>query len=455
MLGALQAAIPDVYVGEDGVIRIIFTIEAGQLSNLSLANQLALEDMFISSASLQALRQHGQESAIPMDEGTRSVGTLRFFGNGGTYVPIGTQVGYDPGNGLEIIYYVTTVDGTLPNPGSPSAPVAAINAVAGNLNGLYEYMVTFVTAEGETEPSPVSNAVSPVNQQVNLTGIPLGGPGTTVRRIYRAKDGSGIFRRIYETPNNTITSYTDNITDAVMNAGTVVPTVNTATAITLAGESEDVGIDKNAAIGAITILTNAPATLTDVVNQTAFQGGTDPEDTESYRQKLLTNLRNPQTGSPDDLKAWAERVAGVETATVFNNNNLGTTQNGHATVRISGPNGTVPGSDVITAVQNALNDLALANITIHVTTFNAVVTAVTVDVTTTSTYTLADVTPSVQTAIQNYINGLAVGETLYISGIIAAVKPLPGIADVTVTTPATNQTTAATDKRTPGTITVT
>jgi len=144
-------------------------------------------------------------------------------------------------------------------------------------------------------------------------------------------------------------------------------------------------------------------------------------------------------------------VAGVDSATVFPN----TPAAGSVTVRISGPNGTVPDASVISATQAALAQQDLANVTIVVSAFTAIPTNVTVDVTTSGTYALADVTASVQQAISNYINSLSVGGTLYVSGIIDAVWGLAGIADVVVTTPATNQTTAADSKRTPGTISVT
>lgn len=451
MLTALTAAISDAYVGEDGVARIIFEIEAGQLENLYLANQLLLEDSFVTTASFQALRRYGEQYGIIMQDGTQSTGTLTFFGGGGTYIPIGTEVAYDPGEGLDVIYFETTSDGTIPNTGIPSAPVAAVNAVAGNLNGLYEYVVTFVTAAGETLPGAESNAASPTNQQVALSGIPVGGPGVIARRIYRDKDGAGVFRRIAEIANNTATTYNDNITDTAMNSGSLVPTQDTASQITVNGQSQNSGVENNVAAGTIAELSNAPATLTSVINSTPFTGGADPEDTETFRARLLDYLQNPQTGSASDLKTWAENVPGVGTATIFPNSPA----NGSVTVRITGESGAVPSADLIALVQQTLEDLDLANITIIVTSFTAVPTDVSVDVTTTGTYTLADVTPSVQTAIITYINSLDVGETLRISGIIDAVFGLPGILDVTVTTPATNQTTNATDKRTPGTISVT
>jgi uncharacterized phage protein gp47/JayE len=453
MQAAAQSAIPDIYVGADGVLTIIWTVESGQLENAFLANQLLLEDMFVQTASLQALRQHGQQYGVGLEDGTRSEGTLTFSGAGGTYVPIGTQVGYDPGNGGEIVYFDTITDGTTPNPGDPAAPVAAVGT-AGVLNGLYEYYVTFYTAAGESLPSPASNAVSPVNQFTGISALPIGGPGTIGRRLYRVKDGTGSPRLVVQIADNVTTAYGDNAADATVNANPAAPTVSTAIQITVNGQSEDVGIDKNLVAGAINIITNAPMGLATVTNPVPFTGGSDPEDSEQFRQKLLDNLRNARSASPDDIKFWAEQNLNVEQATVFTNNNLGTAQNGHTTVRLVGPNGSVPSAATISAVYDDLVARGFANITFHVSAFNAVATPVTVDVTPFGTYTVADVTPSVQQAVADYINGLAAGEMLYISGIITAVKPLTGILDVVVTVPATNQATAADAKRTPGTVTV-
>lgn len=451
MLTALTTAVPDAYTGEDGVTRIIFEIEAGQMENLYLANQILLEDMFVVTASYQALISHGDQYGLAMNQGSLSTGTLQFEGDGGTYVPLGTEVAYDPGNGLPIVYFITVTDGTTPNPGDPTAPTAAINATAGNLNGLYEYAVTLVTPTGETLPSPISVAVSPVNQQVNLSAIPLGGTGTTSRRIYRDKGGTGIYRLVATISNNTATTYTDNITDAAVASGSLAPTDDTARRVQVQGQSEATGIEGNVVAGVVNDLTNAPAALTGVTNTTAFTGGADPEDTEDFRTRLLSFLRNPQTGSPSDIQGWAENVPGVESATIFPN----VPGPGQVTVRISGTGGSVPSAQLISDVQAAINAQDLANITVAVMTFTPVVTNVTVDVTTAGTYVLADVIPAVQNAISSYINELPVGGTLYVSGIIDSVFGQAGVADVTVTTPTTNQTTAADSKRTPGAITVT
>jgi len=455
MLSQLAAAIPDAYTGEDGNWSITFEINAGQMENLFLAHQILLEDMFVTTASYSALLRHGEQYQITPKVGTNALGSLQFEGTGGDYVPIGTEAAYDPGGGLDPVFFTTTVDGTIPNPGVPDAPVASVVASAGNLNGLYEYGVTFVTATGETLMSAISGAINPVSQQANVV-VPVGGQGAVNRVIYRRKDGVGNFRRLVILGDNTTTTYADNLTDAAIAGNPLAPTVDQAHRITLAAQAVAPGSDGNVVAGVVTLLSNAPSTITGVTNDAPFAGGSEPEETEDFRNRLLQWIRAPGTGSPSDLQAIAENVLGVESATVFPNTNLaGVPTPGTVIVRISGPNGSVPPQQVLDDVQFALQQYDIANITILVATFTAVPTNVTVDITTSGTYTLADITPSVVAAIQNYINTLDVGETLRVAGITDAVFGLPGVADVVVTVPSANQTTAADSKRTAGTITVT
>src|SRR3990167_1117639 len=83
------------------------------------------------------------------------------------------------------------LDGSAGEP-APPAPTAALAspAAAGNVdNGAHRYLVTFVTADGETDAGAVSAAVTvadkTVNGQVSLTAIPVGGTAVTSRKVYR------------------------------------------------------------------------------------------------------------------------------------------------------------------------------------------------------------------------------------------------------------------------------
>lgn len=451
LAAGLVEAIPDAYLGEEGTTRMLFEIISGVVESVFLAVQIVSEDMFVPTANIGALDRHGDEFGIPRKNGVQAIGTLKFTGAGGVIIPIGAEVAYDAGTGDDPLYFNTTAAGTIPAPGVPLAPTAALNAVAGNLTGLMEYAVTFVTAGGETALGAESGGVNTAAQQVSLTALPTGGAGTTARKIYRRKNG-GAHALVTTINDNTTLVFNDNVTDGAL--GVPPPAASTAESISVAAIAEDGGTAYNVLPGAISVLSDVPDGITDVTNIAAFTGGTDEEATEDFRQRLLNAIRNPTTGSISDIQGWAQGVDGVEIATVYTNDNLGVATAGHVTVRISGPNSTVPSAAVQTAVLNELLAQGLAITTFHVTTFTQTVTAVGVTVTVAAGYVLADVTPAVQQAITNYINSLGVGETLRVAGIADAVFGLPGVLDVVVTTPASNQATGATSKRAPGVITV-
>lgn len=451
LAAALQARIPDINLNEDSVARIWMEVMAQTVEGLFLANQLLHDDMFPQTASALALERMGEYWGRPRLGGSIAVGSLRFSGVGGTTIPIGT-VAAAPTSEDESLRFVTTAVATIPNPGVPTAPVAADGGAGNLVAGTYEYAVTFLTLLGETAIGAVSNAlVLAASHQASLTVIPLGGTGTTGRKVYRRKNG-GSWMLVTTIANNTAITYTDSILDASLGGGP--PTDSTAEQVDVSASAEDVGIDYNVNANAISEVAEAVTGVVSVTNPGSFSSGDDQEDIETFRSELMDFIRSPKSGATSDLEAWAESIAGVESATAFSNDNLGTAQNGHATVRITGPNGTVPSSDVQNAVLTYLQSKDMANITLHVGTFTPVAVNVTVVVSLAANYALADVSANVAQAIVNYIVAVPVGGTVYPAGIIAAVMAQPGITNVSVTTPSAPVTTTSSQKATPGTVTV-
>lgn len=453
LINSLRARIPDIVTEEDTNIRIFFEVIAGEIEGIYLASQILHDNIFIHTANLTELRRHGEQFGLEIKPGLPAEGIVTFTGDGGTLIPAGSMIGVDPGIG-DLLYFFTTQDATIPNPGIPDALTAADSTVAGNLvAGTYEYVVTFVTEKGETiaglESDPVILSAS---RQMSLTAIPLGGPGTTKRRIYRSFNGDD-YKLVTEITNNTATTYTDDVANASL--GVEPPVESTAERAEAEAQSETFGSVYNVVTGAVIELIEVPDGVTDVTNEAAFTGGTDEEDLEDYRTRLLKHVRNAQTGSASDLESWALEVDGVYYATAFPNYNGTTPANGYVTVRIAGADGEVPTQLVVDAVQAALDLRDMANIVIVVTTFTPKSVAVTADVTLASTYLLADVTPSVDAAIRDYLLDVPIGGTAYPSGIIDAVFGLAGIVDVTLSVPAAPVTSLATEKIVPGTITIT
>jgi len=119
----------------------------------------------------------------------------------------------------------------------PDPLTATVNVTAGNLNGTYSYRVTFVTALGETNSCVTrdgltgnckSAPVSPVNQQVDLSAIPVSPSSlVTARNIYRTAGDNGYFidmRLVATIGDNVTTTLTDNVADA--GRGVYMPWMN-------------------------------------------------------------------------------------------------------------------------------------------------------------------------------------------------------------------------------------
>ncbi len=111
----------------------------------------------------------------------------------------------------------------------PSAALAG--AGAGNIdNGAHYYAVTFVDAAGETAVGALSEVVTVADKTVDgkiaLSGIPIGPPGTTSRKVYRTAAGGSTLKLQSTIANNTATTLTDNTADSGL--GAEAPTVNSS-----------------------------------------------------------------------------------------------------------------------------------------------------------------------------------------------------------------------------------
>jgi len=112
-------------------------------------------------------------------------------------------------------------------PAAPTvAPTPAIGAASANeLSGTYTYYVSFDTDDGhEGNLSPESASVAPVNQQVNLTSIPVSSdPQVTKRHVYRAGGAQDQLYRVVTLLDNTTTTWTDDLNDTQAAYGSYAP----------------------------------------------------------------------------------------------------------------------------------------------------------------------------------------------------------------------------------------
>lgn len=146
-------------------------------------------------------------------------------------VEISEQPAREPVTVAEFKFDHIRLDSTVQEP-APTACTAALAspAVAGNVTaGTHRYKVTFVTADGQTEGSPATAAVTvadaAVNGKVSLTAISVGSGAVTARKIYRTKAGLSVYYLLTTLADNSTLVYTDNTADADL--GAEIPSTNT------------------------------------------------------------------------------------------------------------------------------------------------------------------------------------------------------------------------------------
>lgn len=85
----------------------------------------------------------------------------------------------------------------------------------------------------------------------------------------------------------------------------------------IAAECLEPGTIGNTAAGTITLLGEPIEGITAITNPEPFAGGTEAEDDESFRERVLAAYDEPLSGARRDYIAWAKQVPGVGNAYVI------------------------------------------------------------------------------------------------------------------------------------------
>lgn len=177
------------------------TTNQGELWSVDLTNGTTTEI----GTGLQA---SGQPAMVPMS-GKLCIfdGTKSWFYDGSVFGPLGVAA-----------------------PSTP--PTVTTNTSGTNLNGTYQWAVTFVRANGaESNPSPFTPQTSITNGQAVLSNIPTSSDTTVVgRNIYRIGGTQSVWLRVTSgttIADNTSQTYTDNASDSSINGNPIMPVANT------------------------------------------------------------------------------------------------------------------------------------------------------------------------------------------------------------------------------------
>ena len=167
-------------------------------------------------------------------------GDLLNTGTAALALTVGSKVGIGttaPAQLLDVAYGHMRFT-QVPAPGALTSATGS----AGSLTGNYYYVVTYVTANGETNIGTVSTVVAPSSQQINLTAIPTSTvANVTSRKIYRTTTGgvsTGPFFLLTTIGDNTTTTFTDNTVDGSLGASDVTTRENTTAGLHYVGTNK-------------------------------------------------------------------------------------------------------------------------------------------------------------------------------------------------------------------------
>ncbi len=199
-------------------------------------------------------------------------------------------------------------------------------------------------------------------------------------------------------------------------------------------EAEAAGIGGNALAGTITLMTRAPVSVAGVTNPEAFVGGIDPEDDETYRQRILDSYRRLPNGAN---AAWYEvralEVEGVAAVSVLPRwQGIGTVG-----VVIAAGQG-MPDETLLQAVEEVLEPAREIATDVTVLKPTEVSVPVTVQVQVAQGFDPATVLLNVRTVITQYFNGTLLGKQLYRAALGQLVYSVPGVENYVLAAPSSD-----------------
>lgn len=156
------------------------------------------------------------------------------------------------------------------------------------------------------------------------------------------------------------------------------------------------------AIGTINILVDSIPEITEVSNIDVSHGGTDREDIEDYRSRLLLHNASYSTAGPEQAYLYHAKSADNSIGDVKINSET----KGQVDVIIYGKDGNVPDEDVIEKIANALNEKTVRPLTDYVNIITPDIITYSIDVAYTLDKNVIDVDAAkskVEAAVDEYI----------------------------------------------------
>ena len=198
-----------------------------------------------------------------------------------------------------------------------------------------------------------------------------------------------------------------------------------------AAEALETGSGGYAVAGAVCILTACPVSITGCTNPAAFTGGSDEEDDETLRQRILESYQRLPNGANT---AWYETTAmshvGVAAAkAVGRARGIGTVD-----VYIAAESG-LPGEELLAEVQADLQERREIAVDVQVLSPTAQTVDVTVELAVEEGAVFEDVKENVEEAVIGFFSGRLLGEAVRLADLGNRLYGLEGVENYHILAP--------------------
>ena len=200
------------------------------------------------------------------------------------------------------------------------------------------------------------------------------------------------------------------------------------TTATATAQAIDLGVLSNVSAGTLVRLETGIVGISEVTNPASAGGGTDPEDDETLRARVLTRKRAGRgAGAPGDYIAWATEIEGVGSAFV----ERGFAGGGTVRVILLDPQTSPVTDEVLAAATASIETHSPIGDDVTVTTPTTAPIDVSSNLDLEDNFTLDGVFADVQTNIATYLRGVPPGGIVYRNELAAVVVQTSGVKDYT------------------------
>lgn len=196
-------------------------------------------------------------------------------------------------------------------------------------------------------------------------------------------------------------------------------------------KAQEAGEAGNVAAGTIVFMTAAPVGVSNCENISAFTGGADEEDDESFRARILSSFRQLPNGA--NTAYYEKEALGIDGVTgvrvLPKRRGLGTVD-----VIITGEDG-IPTEGLLSTVSKRFEETREICVDVDVQPPKAVSLSVTAKIDVAEGYTFEEVSGKVTEAIRDYFNGSLLGENVLRAKLGNVIFGVEGVSNYSLLAP--------------------